>query len=45
MLLPLGFYGQIAPRSGLTVKHFTDVGANNITIAKNTLYKNKFNIF
>ena len=30
MQIPLGNYGRIAPRSGLAVKHFIDVGAGVI---------------
>lgn len=33
--LPLGCYGRIAPRSGLAVKHFIDVGGNIITVTRN----------
>lgn len=28
--VPLGTYGRVAPRSGLAVKHFIDVGAGVI---------------
>ncbi len=28
--IPVGYYGRIAPRSGLAVKHFIDVGAGVI---------------
>ncbi len=28
--VPIGYYGRVAPRSGLTVKHFLDVGAGVI---------------
>jgi len=28
--IPFGYYGRIAPRSGLAVKHFIDVGAGVI---------------
>lgn len=27
MAVPLGYYGRVAPRSGLAVKNFIDVGA------------------
>ncbi|UMM11949.1 hypothetical protein L5515_000970 [Caenorhabditis briggsae] len=30
MKLPLGYYGRVAPRSGLAAKHFIDVGAGVI---------------
>eukprot|EP00056_Hartaetosiga_gracilis_P017598 m.7788 g.7788 ORF g.7788 m.7788 type:complete len:153 (-) comp5911_c0_seq1:165-623(-) len=30
MAIPVGCYGRVAPRSGLTVKHFLDVGAGVI---------------
>lgn len=30
MEIPKGYYGRIAPRSGLAVKHFIDVGAGVI---------------
>lgn len=30
MAFPLGYYGRIAPRSGLAVKHFIDCGAGVI---------------
>lgn len=28
--LPIGYYGRVAPRSGLAAKHFIDVGAGVI---------------
>lgn len=30
MAIPEGYYGRIAPRSGLACKHFIDVGAGVI---------------
>lgn len=30
MAIPSGYYGRVAPRSGLAVKHFIDVGAGVI---------------
>ncbi|CAB03175.1 dUTP diphosphatase [Caenorhabditis elegans] len=30
MALPIGYYGRVAPRSGLAAKHFIDVGAGVI---------------
>jgi dUTP pyrophosphatase len=29
MAIPAGYYGRVAPRSGLAVKNFIDVGAGN----------------
>lgn len=38
--LPAGCYGRIAPRSGLAVKYFIDVGGNIINIkVNNIIYK------
>ena len=36
-----GCYGRVAPRSGLTVKHFIDIGENIRLRIKNIRYQNE----
>ena len=43
--IPIGSYGRVAPRSGLTWKHFIDVGAGVIDADFRGECKNKITIY